>query len=87
LESSEAEFPLPDLALLFELEPRLCLERVHARGGTPEPAFERLDQLERVAAVFHSLDRRYLVRVDARGAVDEVGARVDTLLADRLGLA
>jgi len=87
LRESEREFPLPDLVLLFELEPRTCLERVHARGGTPEPAFERLDQLERVAEVFRTLDRGYLVRVDARGSVDDVGARVDVLVAQRVGLS
>jgi dTMP kinase len=84
LAQSEAEFPLPDLALLFELEPRLCLERVHARGGKPEPAFERLDRLERVEAAFRALARPYLVRLDASGSIDEVGARVDAALAERL---
>lgn len=87
LRESEAEFSLPDLALLFELDPRACLERVRTRGGTPEPAFERLDRLERVAAVFRSLDRPYLVRVDARGSEDEVAARVDAIVAERLGLS
>jgi dTMP kinase len=87
LRESEAEFPHPDLALLFELDPRLCLERVRTRGGTPEPAFERLDRLERVAAVFRSLDRPYLVHVDGRGTEDEVAARVDALIAERLGLS
>ncbi len=87
LRESEAEFPHPDLALLFELAPRVCLERVRTRGGTPEPAFERLDRLERVAAVFRSLDRPYLVHVDGRGTEDEVAARVDALIAERLGLS
>jgi dTMP kinase len=86
LRESEAEFPLPDLALLFDLAPSRCLARVHARGGVPEPAFERLDQLERVAAVFSSLDRPYLVRVDGAGAVEAVGAQVDALLRTRLGV-
>lgn len=87
LQQCEAEFPLPDLALLFELPAPLCLERVEARGGASDPAFERLDRLERVARVFRSLDRPYLAHVDARGSIEEVGARVDALLAERLGIA
>ena len=86
LRESEAEFPLPDLALLFDLDPPLCGARLRARGGAPEEAFERLDRLERVAQVFAGLRRPYLVRIDARGGVGEVGARVDAVLAERLGV-
>lgn len=87
LRESEAEFPLPDLALLFDLEPALCTDRLRERAGVQEEAFERLDLLERVAHVFAALRRPYLRRVDARGDVDEVGERVDAALAEVLGLA
>jgi dTMP kinase len=43
LAMNEAEFPLPDLALLLVLPPADGLARVAARGGTAEPAFERAD--------------------------------------------
>ncbi len=87
LRESEAEFSIPDLALLFELAPEQCLDRVRLRGTGSEPAFEKLDELERVAAVFHGLLLPYLLRIDARGSVEEVGARVDAALSVRLGLA
>jgi len=86
LRESEAEFPHPDLALIFELAPRVCLDRVHARGGTPEPAFERLDRLERVAERFRALTRAYISRVDARGRESEVAERVEALLRERLAI-
>lgn len=87
LEASEGEFPLPDLALLFELAPAHCLERVHARGGTVEHAFEREDRLIRVAAVFAALQRPYLVRIDADGREEEVEARILGVVRARLGVA
>jgi len=78
LAEAEAELPLPDLTLLFALPAELGLARVRARGGTPEPAFERQDYLERVAEIFDALAHRReaIARIDAAGDEDEVAARV-----------
>jgi dTMP kinase len=76
LAEAEAEFPLPDLALLFEIAPAEGLARVAARGGVAEPAFEEVDYLHRVAAVFRSLDRPYLARIDASRDVATVATEV-----------
>src|SRR5262249_38942610 len=65
LESSEAEFPIPDAVLLFELSAAEGLARAHARGGAPDPRFERADFLTEVARIFAAIERPYLVRVDA----------------------
>jgi len=86
LDQSEAEFPLPDLALLLVLPPDVGLARVAARGGTPEPAFERADFLSRVRAIFDALDRPYLERVDAAGPPEAVEARIAHAVQHRLGL-
>lgn len=84
LARSEAEFPIPDLALLFEIPPEQGLERVRARGAAAEPAFERADYLARVAAIFAAIERDYVVRVDASGSPDAVRAAALAALA-RLG--
>jgi dTMP kinase len=84
LMDSEAEFQLPDLALLLVLTPELGLARVAARGGTPEPAFERADFLARVREIFDALDRPYLERVDAAGPPDAVEARIAEAVQRRL---
>ena len=86
LMESEAEFPLPDLALLLVLAPELGLARVTARGGTPEPAFERADFLARVREIFDALERPYLERVDAAGPPDAVEARIAEAVQRRLGI-
>ena len=72
LRESEARFPLPDVAVILELDPALGLERVRGRGEPLEEAFERLDLLRAVAEVFHSIDRPYVVRVDATQGEDAV---------------
>jgi thymidylate kinase len=62
-----------------------ALARVAARGGPAEPVFERRDFLERVAALFHRLERPYVVRVDADRPADAVEADVALSAAKRLG--
>jgi dTMP kinase len=86
LAESEAEFPLPDLALLLVLAPEAGLARVAARGGTPEPAYERADFLARVRAIFDALERPYLERVDAVGSEEAVEARIAEAVRRRLGV-
>jgi dTMP kinase len=76
LHESEAEFPAPDLALLLEIDPAAGLSRVSRRARAHEPAFEELAYLERVAAIFRSIERPWLVRIDARAGEALVHARV-----------
>jgi dTMP kinase len=86
LVQSEAECPLPDLALIFEIDPETGLARVHARGGIAEPAFEDAEFLSRVAAVFRSIDRPYLARIDARGPIETVARAVRETVRERLAI-
>jgi len=86
LAQAEAEFPLPDLALIFELDPDAGLARVRARGDAAEPAFEEAAFLARVAAVFRALDRPYLARIDASGPIESVARRVRATLRERLAI-
>ena len=86
LAQAEAEFPVPDLVLIFELDPDAGLARVHARGGIAEPAFEDPEFLSRVAAVFRSLDRPSLARIDARGPVEVVASAVREAVRERLAI-
>ena len=84
LRESEAEFPLPDLVLLLEIEPGEGLARARARPGPAEPSFEAADFLARVAEAFRRLDRPYLERVNGSGPPEAVAQRVETTLARRL---
>lgn len=81
LAESEARFPVPDVALLFEVDAATGLARVRARGSELEPAFEREDFLVRVAEIFAQIERPYLVRIDATEESSAVGAAVRAALA------
>lgn len=70
LVEAEAEFPVPDLALLFEIDASAGLARARGRAGASEPAFEERAFLERVAAIYAAIERPWLVRVDASRDAD-----------------
>lgn len=76
LRDSEAEFPLPDLVLLLEVDAADGLRRIQGRTAAAEPAFEERGFQEAVARVFAGIDRGYLERVDARGTPAQVHAAV-----------
>jgi dTMP kinase len=64
--------PTPDLALLFCISPRVGIERITAsRGDTPND-FEHEAALQKVAAVFDSLNLPYIHRIDASGSIESV---------------
>ena len=86
LERSEAEFPLPDLVLLLEIDPEVGLARVRGRGAGAGDAFERADYLARVAAIFAAVDRPYVARIDAGAAADVVRAAALDCIRERLAL-
>ena len=86
LAESEAEFPLPELVLMLEIEPAAGLARVRGRGQPLESVFERADYLERVAAIFRAIDRPYVERIPAGGSEALLHTAVAARVRTRLGL-
>jgi len=86
LTESEAEFPIPDLVLLLEIDAGSGLRRVSERGGTREPVFEQQAFLERVAVIFRGLDRDYIAHIAADAEIAEVHQRVLSEVRRRLAL-
>jgi dTMP kinase len=76
LADAQTEFGHPDLMLFFDIDPKLGLARVAARGGQREPVFEELNYLERVAEIFRSLELAERVRIDASKTEDAVAVDV-----------
>ena len=86
LADSEAEFPIPDLVVLLEIDPQKAFERVHARGSEIEGVFEQREFLSRVASVFEALDCSYLERVPGDGEPSQIEAIVAERIRERLDL-
>ena len=87
LADAEAEFPLPDLVLLIDVDPERGLARVAGRAGVAEPAFEDSRLLADVAAIFRTLARPYVARIDGREEPDSVEAEIRAVVHERLGLS
>lgn len=86
LADNEAEFPLPDLALVFTLPADEGMERIRARKGeAAQPSFEQLGFQREVARIFAALDSSYVTRVDALGEPAVIEARV-VAAVQQLGL-
>jgi len=83
LADSEAEFPVPDLVLLLEMDPGRALSRVRTRGGVDEGVFERRDFLEQVAEVFRAIDRPYLERLAADREPEKIEEDIATRIRER----
>ena len=71
---NEAFAPPPDLLFLLDIAPAQGLQRVH-RHRQPD-AFERLEYLERVAALFAEMQFPYLRRLPAILAPEVTQARI-----------
>ncbi len=84
LRQAERSFPMPDLALLFWIDPVEGLRRVSSRAGAREEAFEQRGVLEAVARTFATLAPPYLARVDAAAAPEVVAERVLATIRERL---
>ncbi len=84
LAESEAEFPIPDLVLLLEIDVEAGLERVRSRGAAVEAVFEQRDLLERAAKIFADLGCSYLARIDARRPPEAVKREILAVVEERL---
>ena len=87
LADNEAEFPRPDLALVFTISAEDGFARIRTRKHqVAQPSFEQLEFLREVADIFARLTSSYVERIDAAGSVDEIEAHTAEVVSRRLGL-
>jgi dTMP kinase len=72
LADCEAKFPLPDLAIVLDVDPRVGLARVRKRGNGRDPVFERLDRLKGASKIFRSVSRDYIALIDGAPSIETV---------------
>ena len=64
--------PDPDLALLFQVPLDTGLKRITSGRGDELNDFEQRESLDHVAAIFSSIKRPYIRRIDSTGSIKEV---------------
>ncbi|MFZ5442738.1 MAG: dTMP kinase [Myxococcota bacterium] len=84
LATNRAFAPKPDLVLLVDADPKVALERIHARGEGQD-LFENLDALTKVRSIFLSLTAEpHVALIDGARTpevvFDEVKARIAPVL-------
>ncbi len=68
--------PIPDLALVLEIEPALGIHRIQEHRQESPNTFEDESNLHRVAAIFKSMQEEYIRRIDASTTVEAVHQQV-----------
>jgi dTMP kinase len=78
---NEAIAPLPDLVLLFDIDPETAVTRIEQQRGDSPNLFEKLDYLYDVRQRFLSLDDPYIVKIDSSMSVEEVWQQAKSAIA------
>ncbi len=82
-------FRKPDLTLILWLQPEVSFERIKIRGA-PVERYETLDHLRSIEEAYRSVlahcraQGENIIRVDARGTIDEVHQKVVALVQDTI---
>ena len=75
LRRNEQFAPEPDLLVLFDLEVERGLDRVRTRGDRAN-LFEQTEALRRAREIFLSIQKPYLLKIDARKAAEEISGEI-----------
>jgi dTMP kinase len=76
-----ANFRIPDLTIMLDLAPEICLERISSRGGELE-RFETLQRLQAIATAYERVEAWCLARgerferVEADSSPDDIAQRI-----------
>ena len=73
---NKAFAPIPDLALILEIEPAVGIHRIQKHRQELPNTFEEESNLHRVATIFSNLREEYISRIDASRTVDEVHQQI-----------
>jgi len=76
LARNKAFAPIPDLALILEIEPAVGIHRIQKHRQELPNTFEEESNLHRVATIFSNLREEYISRIDASRTVDEVHQQI-----------
>jgi dTMP kinase len=72
--------PEPDLAIIIEVPPEICISRIIEKRGDQLNDFEQLESLKKVDSIFKQMDLPYIYRIDGSVAEEEVHRQVRGLI-------
>jgi dTMP kinase len=81
---NETFAPVPDLVFVLQLPPAQALARIRAARGDTDDVFEREDYLQRVDAMFRTLQGPMIQPMPAEQALDIVTAALQLRIANLL---
>lgn len=68
--------PEPDLAIIIEVDPLICIERITEKRGDALNDFEQLESLQKVDSIFKQMDLPYIERIDGSDSEEKVQKRI-----------
>jgi dTMP kinase len=70
------DFPAPDLAIIFEIDPAHGIHRIRNQRNEHPNTFEEESNLRKVAAIFAAMQHGYIQRINAEDTIDSVHNQV-----------
>ncbi len=70
------DFPVPDLAIILEIEPAQSIDRIQNQRNEDPNTFEEESNLRKVAAIFASMQHPYIKRINASDSIENVHQQV-----------
>ena len=69
-------FPVPDLAIILEIEPAQGIHRIQKHRNEYPNTFEGEANLQNVAKIFGTMQQDYIVRINGSGSIENVHLQV-----------
>ena len=80
------DFPVPDLAIILEIEPAQSIDRIQNQRNEDPNTFEEESNLTKVAAIFASMQHPYIRRICAADSIENVHQHVLNAVEETLAL-
>jgi dTMP kinase len=65
-------FPVPDLAIILEIEPAQGIHRIQNQRNEHPNSFEQEANLQKVAEIFGAMQQDYIKRINGSGSIEHV---------------
>ena len=74
--SRNRDFPVPDLAIIIEIDPAEGIHRIQNKRNEHPNTFEEESNLRKVAAIFAAMQQSYIRRINGSDAIENVHGQI-----------